>query len=311
MDELKADLAAAPADYAALFARARVHGEMFHRATLALGGGGDRRETIERSSSVPPKTRNCRRRLTEKLYDAGRYMFLCAAGESAPNLYGIWTGTWNPYFSGDYTTDANVRCAVASGLSADLPELMQGCFNTVESWIPDMQLDAEADLWLPRRVVQHPRVNNCLFLHFGNGWPGEAVTSCGGWLAQLVLRLLRVHGRSRVPGEKDCPAVETVGLVLRGFLQGSRDEKGKFRFCPSMSPESMTGANATIDIAVAREVLANLIAASEELHADGDKIAIGRPSWRRCRLTWSTARANCRRWPILGGPTFLTTTGTT
>ena len=45
----------------------------------------------------------------EKVYDAGRYMFLCCSGEAMPNLYGIWTGVWSPEWSGDYTTDANLH----------------------------------------------------------------------------------------------------------------------------------------------------------------------------------------------------------
>jgi hypothetical protein len=277
MDELKADLAAAPTDYAALLApHARMHGELFHRATLDLAGGGDRRETIESLFQRAADDKDLPPALTEKLYDAGRYMLLCAAGESAPNLYGIWTGTWSPAFSGDYTTDANVQCAVACGLSANLPELMQGYFNTVESWIPDMRLNARRIYGCRGALCNTRASNNCLFLHFGDGWPGEAVTSCGGWLAHWFYEYYEYTGDREFLAKRTVPLLKQCALFYEDFLRDSRDEKGKFRFCPSMSPESMTGANATIDIAVAREVLTNLIAASEELHADRDRI----PHWK-------------------------------
>jgi hypothetical protein len=79
----------------------------------------------------------------EKMYDAGRYMLLCSAGELPPNLQGIWTGSWQPAWSGDFTLDTNVQAAMASACSANLPELMEGYFRLMEGFYPEWRLNAK------------------------------------------------------------------------------------------------------------------------------------------------------------------------
>ena len=66
--------------------------------------------------------------LLEKIYDGSRYMILCATGECPPNLQGIWTGTWQPAWFGDYTLDTNLELAIAHTLSTGTPKLLQGYF---------------------------------------------------------------------------------------------------------------------------------------------------------------------------------------
>lgn len=47
--------------------------------------------------------------LIERTYAQGRYAMICNSGSSAPRLCGLWTGEWNPGWSGAYTMDANVK----------------------------------------------------------------------------------------------------------------------------------------------------------------------------------------------------------
>ena len=74
--------------------------------------------------------------LLERMYDAGRYVFLCSAGPATPpNLFGIWTGTWQPAWSGDYTTDTNLQLDVECAYSANLAECMVGFFHLWDSYL--------------------------------------------------------------------------------------------------------------------------------------------------------------------------------
>ena len=171
-------------DYEMLLeSHAKVHGELFNRVSLDLGGAADRNVPIEEIFARAEKTKEVPPALMEKVYDAGRYMYICCSGEAMPNLYGIWTGVWNPAWSGDYTTDANLQCAIAPGLSGNTPELMEGYFQAVESWLPDMRLNARR-IYGCRGLLSNSRAsNNCLMLHWGGGWPGQMWLSGAGWMS--------------------------------------------------------------------------------------------------------------------------------
>ena len=73
--------------------------------------------------------------LLEKMFDMGRYVFLCSSGDWPPRLSGIWTGSWNPEWQGDYTLDANVNLAVSGGNIGALLEPMQGYVSLIEGMI--------------------------------------------------------------------------------------------------------------------------------------------------------------------------------
>ena len=79
-------------------------------------------------------------------YDAGRYMFICCAGELPPNLQGIWTGSWNPAWSGDFTLDTNLQLAIQHAHSGNLAELMEGYFRLIEGFDPEWKLNARRTL---------------------------------------------------------------------------------------------------------------------------------------------------------------------
>ena len=72
------------------------------------------------------------------------------------------------------------------------------------------------------------------------------------------------------------PLLKEVALFYEDFLKDSVDARGKYCFRPSYSPECILDDNATMDIAVAREVLTNLITAAKELNVEKESI----PKWQ-------------------------------
>jgi alpha-L-fucosidase 2 len=257
-------------------AHATAHGQLFNRVVLDLGGAADRNTPIEELFARADKTKEVPPALMEKIYEAGRYMLLCCSGEAMPNLYGIWTGVWSPAWSGDYTTDANLECAIAAGLSGNTPELMEGYFRTVESWLPDMRLNAQR-IYGCRGLLANSRAsNNCLMLHWGGGWTGQMWLSGAGWMSHWYYDYYLYTGNREFLARRAVPILKDVALFYEDFLKDSVDPQGRYLFRPSFSPECMLDDNATMDIAVAREVLTNLIAAAEELKVEGDNI----PKWQ-------------------------------
>lgn len=83
-------------DYQTLLKRhAAIHGELFNRMKLDLGGGTDHQltteELIEQSTND-----NLNRALLEKEFDAARYNIISCIGELPPTLQGVWGGTYVP-----------------------------------------------------------------------------------------------------------------------------------------------------------------------------------------------------------------------
>ena len=274
LEQIKAALAKLPANYEQLLEpHAREHAEIFNRVKLDLDGGAGRErsseeliETAAREKSLPPA-------LLEKMYDAGRYMFICSSDELPPNLQGMWTGVWNPPWSGDFTLDTNIQAAVGSAFSTNMLDRMEGYFRFIESLVPDWRQNARK-LYGCRGVLSCTRASNTgLHLHWGD-WPGEFWTAGAGWLAHWFYDHYRYTGDRDFLANRTVPLLKEIAAFYEDFLV--EDENGTYCFIPSYSPETGCGINATMDVGVAREVLSNLIAGCEELSIERDAI----PKWK-------------------------------
>lgn len=179
LDATKRRLAALSEDYDALLARhARIHGELFNRVRLDLGGGDDHRLTTEqliaRSTDANPSFA-----LIEKEFDAGRYNIISSTGDLPPTLQGVWAGTYDPPWASDFTHNGNVPSAISSMLPGNMPELMLAYTSYIESLVPYLELNARRifnarGIVLPSRSTTNG-FNNALAPRFaGAFWVGGA-----------------------------------------------------------------------------------------------------------------------------------------
>ncbi len=274
LPQLKSSLAAVDADYDALFApHSKAHGALFNRVTLDLGGGADRGKTSEELLDLAKHENRLPAALMEKMYDAGRYMFICSAGEVAPNLQGIWTGSWNANWSGDYTLDTNIQAAMASACSANLADLMEGYFRLMEGFHPEWRLNAMR-IYGCRGFFTNARASNtALQLHWGN-WSGVFWTAGCGWLASFFCDYADYTGDREFLAKRCVPLLKEVVAFYEDFL-GETDKDGRLVFIPSYDPETGSGINATMDSAVAREMLTKLIVACRTLGIEQENV----PRW--------------------------------
>jgi hypothetical protein len=276
MPRLKVSMAGLPDGYDPLFLpHSAAHAKLFNRVALDLGGGTQRLAETEVLLAEAQKDDRLPAALAEKMYDAGRYMFICSAGELLPNLVGIWTGSWTPEWSGDFTLDTNVQSAMASACSANLPDLMEGYFRLIESFYPEWRLNAKR-IYGCDGFLSNPRASNtCLMLHWGN-WPGVFWTAGSGWLASFFTDYASYTGDREFLRNRCVPLLSEIAAFYRDFLSETGGD-GRSVFIPSYNPETDGEdiANATMDIAVAREVLGNLIRACRELGIESGKI----PGW--------------------------------
>ncbi len=255
-----------------LASHAAIHGPMFSRVRLDLGGGAERalasEELLEKSAvgKLSPA-------LLEKVFDAARYAVLSSSGEVFPNLQGIWTGTCSPPWSADFTMNGNVQCALAADLPGNLAECLEPYFRFLEAHLEEFRENARRlygcrGIHVPSRASTHG-LNN----HFDATWPMTFWTAGAAWAARFYYDYALYTGDRDFLAKRAVPFMKEAALFYEDFLLEGPD--GKLLFSPSYSPEnnpvnspSQACVNATMDVAAARELLANLIAACESLGTD-------------------------------------------
>ena len=278
---LKEKLANLPSDYEDLLAgHAARHGELFSRVRLELADTGEAREVPVEDHLERARPGEVDPAWMQKVFDACRYNIISASGTIPPNLQGVWTGTWTPHWSGDYTLDANVQAAVDHYLTCGTPELMHSLFRLLDRMLPDFRENARA-LYGARGLFVNSRVSRHGLQQRYNFCPMFFWTAGGAWLAHYYYDYYLYTGDRDFLRDRALPFMREAALFFRDFLV--KDERGRYEFNPSLSPEnrpangdSLATFNATMDIASLRELLTNLLAATAELKIDDPD----RPAWQ-------------------------------
>jgi hypothetical protein len=280
VEDMQALMTGLPADYDRLLSRhAKIHGEMFNRMKLDLGGDKEDHKLTTEELIAMSSNENMNMALFEKEFDAGRYNIISCVGELPPTLQGVWGGTYVPPWSGDFTHNGNVPSAIASILMGNMPELMLAYTSYMESVVPYMEINAKhifgaRGIVLPSRSTTQA-YNNALGRRFAGGfWVGGAA-----WAAHFFYDYYLYTGNQKFLVEHALPFMEKAALFFEDYLY--EGPNGKYVFSPTQSPEnspsntrSQGTLNATMDVAVAKELLNNLIAASEELSVNRNKIRL-------------------------------------
>jgi hypothetical protein len=259
-EEMRRALAGLAPDYEALYARhAQVHAALYNRTTLRLG-----------RPEAPS--------VFQQLFDAGRYEILSSCGEWPPNLQGLWAGAYGVPWSSDYTINGNAQAAVTGLLAGNLPECMASFLRYLEFLVPDMRGNAAAlygcqGILLASRSSSHGANN-----HFSLGHPHTLWTAGAGWAARFFYDYWLYTGDDEFFRTRALPFMKEVAAFYQDFLV--EDETGCWRFAPSYSPEntprnsdSPASVNATMDIAVARELYNNLVEGCRTLGLEQENIA--------------------------------------
>ncbi|MEI7947530.1 MAG: glycoside hydrolase N-terminal domain-containing protein [bacterium] len=274
LPEMKTFLMTLSDNYETLLAsHIKIHGSLYNRVSLSLDSEADKHtpsETLLARSISEGKMPNA---MAEQIYNAFRYLIICSSGDTPSNLQGIWTGTWNPAWSGDYTTDSNLQLEIQSLMSCNMPELMESYFKLIESWLPDWSLNAKK-VYGFRGLVSNARgSNNCLLLHWGKQWPGEqCAIGLAGWMLHFFYDYYLFTGDQQFLRERFLPIAKGVALFYEDFLEGTEGTNGTYRFYMGYSPEHGLDANTTFDISTAKNVLKTLISACKILHCEQDNI---------------------------------------
>ena len=262
-----------------LAAHAKVHAALFNRVSFGLCEKAEERiatEDLQQGS----ETGHTSLALIQKAFDAARYGTICSTGKLPPALQGIWTGTWRPNWSGDFTLNGNVQSAVAAALPGNYYECLRATLDYLSGLLDDFRTNARElfgfrGIYVPWRSSTH---GQCHYAGFGpesdgsRAFPGMYWFAGTAWWAWFYYDYWLHTGDEAFFEKQLKPYFIESAAFYEDYL--CVEHKGRFVLVPSYSPENKpTGGhclqpNATMTIASVRQLLRRLLRIGDRLGAD-------------------------------------------
>lgn len=266
-------------DYPALLERARkLQSEMLNRVTVDFGGASRHGFSSEELLSDQRCSPGYSGAFLEALFEMCRYWFILTSGK---------------YCSMSAEINANINLQLAPMALGDHREGAEACFNWMESLVSDFRTNAKNIFGM--RGTHYSLVPNkefgveTMYDHAGSAatgetWPHPYWLAGGPWCVRWFWDHYLVTGDLNFLRNRVVPAYKDLAVFYEDFLTVT-DKDGNFIFAPSFSPENNPGnldpscmlvINSSMDIAMCREVLANLVGACELLGIEADSV----PKWK-------------------------------
>ncbi len=275
--KLKNKLEAASLDYGQLLEnQINSHGKLYDRVDLQLPQTSDEKDMMSETLVAKVRKETCPG-IMQRQFEAARYNILCSTGTNPPNLQGIWSGTWTPPWSSDFTHDGNVEVAISNLLNGNMPELMMAYFDYHERMLQDYKTNAK-QLYGARgiHVAAHTSThgyNN----HYDETWCLQYWNGGAGWTAAYFYDYYLYTKDLQFLKDRAFPFMNEALLFWEDFLTMGDD--GKYIVVPSYSPENnplehrwQNCINATMDVMIIKELTRNWISAAKVLGVSSKEI---------------------------------------
>ncbi len=247
------------------------HGRLMSAATLNLFSGTKNtsnemllREAFKDKMSLE---------MIEKMWNYGRYLLISSSKtDGLPcHLYGLWCGSYEGYWAFNMANE-NLQMIYWHALSGNMSELLLAVFNYVDTMIDDFKTNAKKlfgcrGIYIPAPTTPESGLLKIIYPHIIH------YTAAAGWIAQHYYDYYLFTKDITFLKERALPFMEQVALFYEDFL--IEDEHGRLMAIPSNSPENTPGnywdgkdgmgqlmettINSTMDIAIIKELLSNII----------------------------------------------------
>jgi len=226
--------------------------------------------------------------LIEKMWAYGRYLFISATSPtSLPcNMYGLWHGDYGLTWSHNMANE-NMQMIYWHTMVGGLMEFNNSMFDYFIERIPEFRESARKMYGCRGIYVVAGTTPNIAF-------PNQIVpvimnwTGAAGWLSRHFFDYYLYTGDKDFLKNKALPFMYEVALFYEDFLV---KEDGKYKCYPSVSPENTpenfmptcgepmehpmpTTINATMDIAIIKELLTNITNSATQMGMYEDKIVL-------------------------------------
>ncbi|TDQ38320.1 glycosyl hydrolase family 95 catalytic domain-containing protein [Aureibacillus halotolerans] len=262
-----------------------LHQRLYHSASLRLGE--DRAEETSHSTEellLKAYQGEAPLELIEKMWSFGRYLFISGtytAGQPF-GMYGLWGGDYRLMWCHSMANE-NIQMMYWHTTVGGLVELLPSMFGRYEDLLEDFRGNARKlygcrGIYTPAGTTPGIGVPNQIVPVIMN-WTGAA-----GWLAQHFYEYALFTGDEVFLKERALPFMREAALFYEDFLL---EKDGELIVMPSVSPENTpsnymptggeslahpmpTTVNATMDVAIIKELLSHLIEAYERTGEEGD-----------------------------------------
>ncbi len=266
------------AGYADLFTSHAVeHRRLFESVRLSLGDSQTHRSN--EALLLEAYAGEASLELVEKMWAYGRYLLISSSrpgGNPCP-LLGLWGGEYQGFWAFNMV-NVNMQMIYWQALSGNMPEIALPLFDYHDRLLNDYRLNALRiygcrGIFLPAPTAPDSGLLKTISPHIIH-WTGG-----GGWIAQHYYDYYLYTGDEEFLRKRALPFMREVASFYQDFWFLGED--GYWISCPSNSPENTPGnysqryeqpgdeflgetimettINATMDFAIAREVLINLI----------------------------------------------------
>lgn len=270
IEALQKNMEILTSDYHTLLERhQKVQSEILNRVTVDFNGSQQNGLSTEELLADQMSRPDFSPALLEKIFGMGRYWFIINSGKY-------------PGISSRVNSTMNLQTAGA--VQGDLREGMEAYFNWMEEIAQDCRNNAKNIFGF--RGTSYPLLPDkgmgVSFYYASNSqigiWPFWI--SAGGFCTRQLWDHFLVTGDLEFLRSRVIPTYKELAQFYEDFLTIT-DKDGNYIFVPSISPENTprnadpTGpvlVNATMDIAVCREVFTNLIQACEIMDTDTESV---------------------------------------
>jgi alpha-L-fucosidase 2 len=257
-------------DYNSLLERhQKIHSEILNRVTVDFGSDHQNAMSIEELLVDQQSRPDFSHTLLKKIFEMGRYWFIINSGKYPSIAAGV---------------NSTINLQTAGAVQGDLKEGMNAYFRWMEEIASDCRNNAKNIFgFRGNSYPLFPDKNMGVNFYYNTTseigiWPYWI--SAGGWLLHHFWDHYLVTGDLEFLRNRVIPAYKGLAAFYEDFLTIT-DKNGNYVFIPSISPENIPArtnqlepsmVNATMDIAVCREIFTNLIYACESLGIETDNI---------------------------------------
>lgn len=274
--ELEGQLRQIPADYETLLQRhVREHARLFDAMSFRLDHG--EQERFNEEYLMEAYRGKLSLAMIAKMWAYGRYLLISSTREGGQpcHLYGLWCGEYNALWT-FHMVNENLQMIYWQAFSGNMPQILLPVFDYMDGKLDDFRMNASKlygcrGIFVPAPTTPESgllKINYPHIVHWISG---------AGWVAQFYAKYYDYTGDIAFLRDRALPFLYETSLFYEDYLMIGED--GYYTVSPSVSPENTPGnyakesllydleaedvmettINATMDFAIAKEVLSNLI----------------------------------------------------
>lgn len=139
--------------------------------------------------------------LVERVYNQGRFVQICCSGHSSPRLCGLWTGEWNPGWSGAYTMDANVNLQASGMNTGNVYPAALGFIYFVLRQIKDWEENAAMIYGMKDALLVPVNTDGdvAVMVEYDYEYPFQYWNAGASWMLLPIFEFWQCYGNQKIP----------------------------------------------------------------------------------------------------------------